>query len=611
MLTRYKKLLLLLLTFTACTTPSILSNKTASDKQWHSYSPAPYPYSDYTVSSNYLTMSDGVKIAIDLYLPASLEQEKKIPTIVWQTRYYRSWEGRLPFGLFVSGPHSITEGFIKSGYAVVATDVRGSGASFGTQTNPWSKDEVRDGSEIVDWIIKQPWSDGQVGAMGVSYVGTTAEMLLTTKHPAIKAIAPRFALFDCYSDIAFPGGIYHSWFMKNWGEGNKVLDEGTLNLGLLGSILARGVSPVDNDRDRSLLKTAQQLHQQNTDVYQATKNISYRDDALVGGLQFEQFCPVGFIDELRKTAVPIYSYSGWFDGAYASSAINRFKTVRNPGSRLILGPWDHGGVQNISESSPNRESAFDHGAELLRFFNYYLKKESSGIQNEDPVWYFTMGEERWKSAPDWPPAGFSTKSFFLSDNHLLAENAGHSPTNDLSTASYQVDFSAGTGNTARWNSPYNPNKNPIQYLDRAEADKKLLVYETAPLPCDTEVTGEPELSLSFSSSSNYAKIFVYLESSADKIRYLSEGLSDALHRKNSPDQSFLRKDALPIVPNEKMNLSIRLLPVSYRFHAGERIRLAIGGADKDHFYFENPAQTVYQIQAGESFIKLPIKEFCP
>lgn len=70
-------------------------------------------------------------------------------------------------------------------------------------------------SDLVSWIIQQPWSDGKIGSLGTSYDGTAAEMLLTTKHPAIKAISPRFSLFDCYTDVAFPGGIHLNWFTKS------------------------------------------------------------------------------------------------------------------------------------------------------------------------------------------------------------------------------------------------------------------------------------------------------------------------------------------------------------------------------------------------------------
>ena len=151
--------------------------------------------------SRYLTMRDGVKIAIDLYLPASLKQGEKIPTMVHQTRYWRAVNYRWLVSLFKeTWPRGIigtyAKRFLENGYAWVDVDVRGSGASFGTRPTAFSAAEILDGAEIVDWIIGQPWSNGKVGAMGISYSGGTAELLLVNQHPAVKAVAPMFSGFD-------------------------------------------------------------------------------------------------------------------------------------------------------------------------------------------------------------------------------------------------------------------------------------------------------------------------------------------------------------------------------------------------------------------------------
>ena len=69
--------------------------------------------------------------------------------------------------------------YINHGYAFVVVDARGSGASFGTRVQEWSPDEVRDGAEIMDWIVAQSWSNGRIGSTGISYDGTAAEFALT------------------------------------------------------------------------------------------------------------------------------------------------------------------------------------------------------------------------------------------------------------------------------------------------------------------------------------------------------------------------------------------------------------------------------------------------
>ena len=93
------------------------------------------------------------------------------------------------------------------GYAVVVVDVRGTGASFGTRDSFRSPRERDDTSEIADWIVAQPWSNGALGATGISYVGAAADFLASTGHPAVKAIAPLSSVWDTYADNYFPGGI--------------------------------------------------------------------------------------------------------------------------------------------------------------------------------------------------------------------------------------------------------------------------------------------------------------------------------------------------------------------------------------------------------------------
>ena len=114
--------------------------------------------------------------------------------------------------------------FTSQGYALVLLDVRGTGASFGAWPHPWPDDSVSDAADVVDWIVSQPWSDGNVGGYGISYVGTTAELLAVSDHPAVKAVIPMFNHPDAFTDIAFPGGIFHQRFTKSWSDFDRNLD---------------------------------------------------------------------------------------------------------------------------------------------------------------------------------------------------------------------------------------------------------------------------------------------------------------------------------------------------------------------------------------------------
>jgi putative CocE/NonD family hydrolase len=112
-------------------------------------------YRGFTTKSVYLTMHDGVKLAVDIQLPKGLASDAKIPSLILQTRYWRANDVRPPFKWFQKQSEAI-EVFTCGGYALVFVDVRGTGASCGVWPYPWSSDEVKDEGEIVDWIIKQP-----------------------------------------------------------------------------------------------------------------------------------------------------------------------------------------------------------------------------------------------------------------------------------------------------------------------------------------------------------------------------------------------------------------------------------------------------------------------
>ncbi|MDP8256329.1 MAG: CocE/NonD family hydrolase [Candidatus Alcyoniella australis] len=540
-------------------------------------------------SSLYLTMRDGVRIAVDVYLPANLEPGEKLPTLLNQTRYLRHLELYPPYNELLMPPEEILQ-IVGLGYAVVRVDARGSGASFGTRPCPWSADEVTDGAQVVDWIIEQPWSNGLVGAVGGSYEGTAAEMLLVNRHPAVKAAAPMYALYDAYADIAFPGGIHLWWFTQIWQRGNLAMDANDLSQAAwFAPLFTSGVSPVDDDHDRVLLEQAVAEHATNYHVHEEAAQIFYRDDVSNGGLHIDSFSPHHYLGQIAESEAAIYNYSGWFDGGYAHSAIKRYLTMgQRPQDRLILGPWDHGGDDHVRQFQRPYRSNFDHMAELARFFDYHLKGIDTGIYDEQPVHYYTMGEDTWHAADTWPPPEAQPVALYLRADGTL----DFAPPDQVQSVEYAVDPKAGTGGYARWNSL--ALGMAVRYPDRRKADRRLLVFQSAPLDQTLEVTGHPLVHLYISSSKTDADVFIYLEDvdPAGRVGYVSEGMLRASHRKlcdeplyttPAPCHSFLRADAIPLEPGEPTELIFDLQPTSYLFKRGHSLRIAVAGADADHF----------------------------
>ncbi|MCZ6800677.1 MAG: CocE/NonD family hydrolase [Nitrospirae bacterium] len=581
-------------------------------------------------TSRYLTMRDGVKVAVDLYLPTNLGLEQQIPTILHQTRYWRAIEYRWLISLFKDDrPRGVignyAERFLQQGYAWVDVDVRGSGASFGTRPIAYSPAEIQDGAEIVDWIIAQPWSNGKIGAMGISYSGATAEMLLVNQHPAVRAIAPMFSGFDLYSEIAFPGGIHLNWFTETWSYINNQLDNNELPFaGWMGNLFVRGVLPVDGDTNNHLLTMAVQEHEVNWSPFKEASGLTFRDDPPPSrqAPTIDALSTQTFVREIEQSGAAIYSYSGWFDGGYALAAIKRHLHHHNPENKLILGPWDHGGKRQISPYAIG-PAQFDHAKELIRFFDQHLKNVQTETHDEPPIQYYTMGAERWNTSTQWPPPSSSTQLYFHTNNQLSEEHLQKESPPDR----YHVDPTAGTGKHSRWNTLVGISlKNP--YPDRKEQDKKLVVYTTDPLPEDLEVTGHPVATVYLSANATDTTVFVYLGDVTPEgdVHYVTEGELRALHRKwhptesttdsvlSIPNHTFRRADAAPLIHGEVVSLTLDLLPVSYQFKKGHRIRVALAGADKDHFQLlDDPSPTwkIWHTIDRPSHIELPIISISP
>ena len=377
------------------------------------------------MESYYITMRDSVHLAIDLYLPKSKNKDEKFPTVVHQTRYWRGIQLKWPYRWFKKHPvgplNEPVMAMVNNGYAVVVVDSRGSGASEGQRDHPWTKDEIDDMYETVEHIIKQPWSNGVVGAAGASYSGTTSEFLATTQHPNVKAVFNMFSLYDVYTDNAFPGGIHDFFFTSVWGEANEALDANTLpSNAKKAKRYIKGVNPVKGKKAKAIFKKAQEDHKQNRNVHDGAMTVNFRDDAPKGDFieTMDIFSPHHYKKEEDESGVTVYSLSGWFDGNYQNAAVKRHLTLTNTKNRLMIGPWEHGASFNCSPYA-RTAAKFDMMSELIRFFDHELKGWDTGIEKEQPIQYYTMGEGKWKSSDVWPPADSELKPLYFSTDQKL------------------------------------------------------------------------------------------------------------------------------------------------------------------------------------------------
>ena len=541
------------------------------------------------VSSRYLQMRNGVRLAVDVRLPDATASGARVPTIFGATRYGRRSH------LEETAP------FVEHGYAVVVADARGTGASFGKWAI-FSPDELADYGQVVDWIVTQPWSNGHVGTWGISYGGGTAELAATTRRTGIRAVAPTYFTDDPYADIVYPGGIFNRRFVSWWSAFSAQLDRGG------------GATPVDGDIGEALTSQALAEHSGNMNVLAAAAKAPYRDDSL-GPFAYAAMSPASHRDVLSAVGMPYLVVTGWLDGADVRGALRRYVSLPNP-QLLVIGPWNHGGSEDANPfraaaSQPDPSGGMDL---LTSFFDITLGDAPVPATRE--IRYFTLGENRWHETSVWPPPGLETRRLYLAHGAQLRPTA---PDRNGGSDRYQVRFDATTGFHNRWFL----DGGDVVYPDRRSENRKLLTFTTAALAHPTEVTGTVVVSLRLASTAKDGALFAYLEDVAPngRVTYVTEGelrissrrlaaISSPLEA-GGPLHSYVRADARPLRPGRVEQLRIGMIPTSVVFEKGHRIRLAVAGADRDTFA-RLPAHggarlTVFHHAGRLSWIELPTR----
>lgn len=545
--------------------------------------------------SVYVTMRDGVRIAVDVHLPQGDGAPLRCPTIVIATPYYRRFRTSDPAVENSPMAFRYRDAFVPRGYAVLVMDVRGTGASFGHRDSFRSPKERDDYGEIVQWIVEQPWSDGRVGATGISYPGAASLFLASTGHPAVKAVAPLFVINDIYTDQLYPGGMLSRVWVEDYNDCIVALDhdrtEDLRQYAYFGDRRLLGPEPVDEDPQGELLAQAMREHRQSFNLRDAAGEYFYRGEGLAhdAALTLDICSPGHYLDRIRPE-VAICSVSGWCDGSgYGNATISRFLAVNRARHHLLLGPWDHGARTNTSPWRAATVPEFGLFAEVVRFFDHYLMGLPTGLDRESPVHYFSVHAEAWREAADWPPTPRDT-TLHLGAGGVLQSEAASQP----SSADLLVDFTTTTGRQTRWER-LGLRDVPVYYGDWTGRDPGMLHFDTEPFAEAMELSGHAIARLLLSSSESDAAVFVYLsEVEADgRVRYVTEGFLRALHRQTAPrpasypgDWTFhpcTRADARPLTPGQAVPIDISLLPVSWVFVPGSRLRLSLAGADALHF----------------------------
>lgn len=517
------------------------------------------------------------------------------------TRYWRaretSFARRVQYGIGILSQEDLVPEhvgiFNARGYVVVEVDARGSGASFGSRVAELGPQEIDDYGQIADWIASQSWSNGRVGAFGISYNGNAAELVLASRTRAIKAVAPQFSDFDFQFGVLQPGGATMQ-FVPMWGKMVRGMDQNDVCLadGAAGwnCTVARwikgGVKPVDGPEGQALLIDAIRDHRRNADVERAFSEVRFRDDVYgESGLPISRLNSYGHKDAIEATGAPMQVWSGWFDAATTAGALSRFASFANP-QHLIIGPFSHGGAHDTdplrADDAPAIRSTREQYALIASFFDRHLKAATTNPVRG--VSYYTMGKARWCRTDSWPPKAMKSRILSFGPGHSLRGLPQPSGSDH-----YGVDFGHSSGARNRWMT--NLDYGDVDYGDRSRNKARILAYVSEPMAAETIITGSPRLRINLASDRPDFTIHAFLEGVAPQGR--SYHIAEAILRSeniglsasgNPADlfgspRSFLRKDARLPGPGVIQTIDLGMTPVSIALPRGHRLRIALAGAD--------------------------------
>jgi len=589
--------------------------------------------------SVYVAMPDGVRIAVDLYLPTAggIEVSEPVPVVLHYTRYGRAFETAGGVVTFVDG-ETVLQHLLAHGYAVAVADARGSGASFGVHDGPLSAAGTEDSYHLIEWLAARPWCNGKVGMHGRSYPGVTQYHAATLTPPALKAIFPEMAGPNLY-DFIFAGGTFKKDFTEVWARYTEGLDGGEPD----------PPARVDGDLDGSLRDAALQEHAKNLNANVIGQHAEFRNSLLStpSGVTWS-WKIANVVDDaaaIDASGVAVYHVLGWLD-TFTTQQSMMYANLKTTPQKMMIAPWVHTGgmTGNLLRS------------EILRWFDYWLKGIDNGIMKEPPVHYFTMrgnnsvphGGERtvsedelraesgaaWQAAHQWPPPELETKLLFFAtgpSGTVASVNDGtlttSSPGPGVDHDAYTVDFTARTGSFTRWTNSYGARRTEPEgttfFDERAHEDEKALTYTSKALVDDLLVVGYPVVRLWVTSTHDDGDFFVWLEEvdGAGRSHYVTEGGLRASHRAlsqapwNNFGLPFHRSFAEDIstLPAHPVELAFDLLGTATVFDAGHRIRVTVAGASARDFALypdpegrDAPTVSVYRSDAYPSRLELPV-----
>lgn len=522
-----------------------------------------FPEGVEVIENVWIPMSDGVHLAARVWLPAGAENTP-VPAILEYMPYRKRDFTRLR-------DEPLHHYFAGHGYASLRLDVRGTGDSEGILRDEYLEQEQDDAVDAIDWITRQPWCNGNVGMIGLSWGGFNSLQVAARRPPALKAIITMCSTDDRYADDAHY-------------KGGSLLNE---NLAWGSAFFSLNAYPPDPEiAGESWREQWLQRLERNRLFPSVWMRHPRRDHYWRHGSVCEHY---GDID------CAVYAVGGWADG-YVNAIPRLMEGLQGP-KKALIGPWPH---------------AFPHAAvpgprigffqEAVRWWDYWLKGEDTGIMDEPmlrawledwivPAPYHEERPGRWVAEAQWPSPRIASRRWYL---NVLSLGERPEPEDAMRVRSPQT-----TG--LRGGDFYGFGADGDAPLDQRSDDGRSLVFDSDPLSERIEILGAPVVTLELSADHPVAHVIVRLcdvapDGASGRVSY---GVLNLAHRDG-------HEQPQPLDPGRRYRVRVQLNDIGYAFPKGHTLRVAVSTTYWPMIW-PAPAPVELTIHTGGSQLELPVR----
>ena len=504
-------------------------------------------------------MRDGVELAADAYHGVD---DKPRPALVALSPYGKELQALALTTPPQRRPSPMWDGCIEAGdiarvvaedYVHVIGDLRGSGASEGEHIGNYNAGGVplgQDAYDVIEWVAAQPWCDGNVGMIGISYFGSMQVLAAAERPPSLKAIFVSGGHYDFY-ETTYHGGVM--WFMPRAAREGRGGDSGWAFTDRVKSRMVEKHSPEELEQlvakrleDPDVAAWPNLVHV----LHYPTNHEAWFDIVMneVDGEWYEERNPVNLAASID---IPVWVQLDQGRGWTLDGTIELFHALKGP-KKLDIGPYPP------MQSRPFIE---EHD-KMFRWYDYWIKGIDNGVMDEPAVSVFVEGSREVVTADQWPPKDVEHTSLYLRPRRRLS--AEHEP--------------MGTNHAA----PDGFYQAPLTVTDKVE----ILDWSTEPFEEATEMIGSGAAHLFAEIDQDDTNFILRLWDAAPhgKRQLITTGYLKAAHRAlddrtTEGDPYHPHTRSVPVEPGTIEEYVVRLYPFANTFRPGHRLVVELSNSE--------------------------------